>query len=128
METSPKCDLDIISSLIRSKFSFQLLGGKYSLILSARKKNIVNLGKIGYLKNISFCFLFSGPSSPVLHRDRVDGLGEGEFAREREREGGREGVVEGEGGLPHLRHLEVLVDACHGRRHDAIGVLAVGSP
>ena len=47
METSAKCDLDIISSLIISNSSLKFEGGKYSLIVSFKNNKFVNLGNIG---------------------------------------------------------------------------------
>ena len=46
---------------------------------------------------------------PVLHRGGVDVLVEHTLDGDGEREGGRERVVHGQGGLPDLRHLELRI-------------------
>ena len=68
--------------------------------------------------DVPFVGAVEGHPAGVVLRDvvvgehhAVDGLVEDVLGADGQREGEREGVVDGEGALPHLRHLEVVVHA-----------------
>ena len=76
-----------------------------------RRLGISVVGRIDRtaVSTLEACETVDGDHVPVLHGGGIDVLVEDTFYSNGERESGREGIIDGERGLPYLRHLEVRI-------------------